>query len=457
MKKLRIFISSPSDVRAERVRAYDVVQALQTKFRAFIRIDTILWEHEPMRATASFQAQIPKPSESDVVICVLWAKIGTRLPSDYQRPDGTIPTGTEWEFEDAFNAYKLHGTPDLLVYRKTAAPEIKVTSNEMLEEWLRQKKALDTVLTRWFQDHEGAFQAAFNTFDSDEEFEKLLTTHLEKIINARLDKPGPISWTEGSPFRGLDVFQVHHQNIFFGRDLAVAEITSRLLEQSSHGRVFLMVLGMSGCGKSSLVRAGVLPELMRPGVADGVVCWRWAILRPSEASGTLLECLANALFRDKNALPELSQLGYDPHSFAAFLAAAPAHTIPLVEAALARAAQQFAQGTLRSTPPEARFILVVDQLEEMFTSERFDPVQRDAFIGALSAFSRSGLVWVVTTMRTDLYFRCAEIDGLRALKSDDGQYRSEPARRFGDRPDHSHAGAGRRPGVRDPSCDAPEA
>lgn len=426
MKTLRIFISSPSDVRAERVHAYDVVQRLQTKFRAFIKIEPILWEHEPMRATASFQAQIPKPSESDVVVCVLWAKIGTRLPKEYKRPDGSIPTGTEWEFEDAYESYKTRGTPDLLVYRKTAAPEIKVTSNEMLEEWLSQKKALDSFLTHWFQDHEGAFQAAFNSFATDEEFEKLLTTHLEKIISVRLEKPAPISWTEGSPFRGLDVFHFQHENIFFGRDLAIAEITNRLLDQSLRGRVFLVVLGMSGCGKSSLVRAGVLPELMRPGVVSGVGCWRWAILRPSEASGTLTEGLASALFSEKNALPELSQLGYDAQHFAAFLQDAPAHAIPLVEAALAKVAQRFAQDTLRSKPPEARLILVIDQLEEMFTIERFDASQRTAFIGAISALSRSGLVWVITTMRSDLYARCAEIEGFRELKSDDGQYDLSP-------------------------------
>ena len=309
MKTLRIFISSPSDVRAERVRAYDVVQRLQTKFRAFIKIETILWEHEPMRATASFQAQIPKPSESDVVVCVLWARIGMRLPQDYKRADGTVPTGTEWEFEDAFESYKTKQTPDLLVYRKTALPEIKVTSDQMLEEWQRQRKALDAFLDRWFKDHDGAFQAGFNTFSTDEDFEKILETHLEKIISLRLDKPELISWTEGSPFRGLDVFQIQHQKIFFGRDLAIAEITQRLLDQSSKGRVFLLALGMSGCGKSSLVRAGVLPELMRPGVVKNVGCWRWTVLRPSEANGTLTEGLSSALFREKNALPELGEPG----------------------------------------------------------------------------------------------------------------------------------------------------
>jgi hypothetical protein len=143
LKTLRIFISSPGDVRPERVRAYDALQKLQTKFRAFIRIEPILWEHEAMRATATFQAQIIPPSKTDIVVCILWARIGMRLPADYRRLDGTTPTGTEWEFEDAYASYALRGTPDLLVYRKTAAPTIQVESDEQLVEWQRQKKALD--------------------------------------------------------------------------------------------------------------------------------------------------------------------------------------------------------------------------------------------------------------------------------------------------------------------------
>jgi WD40 repeat protein len=422
MKTLRIFISSPSDVRSERVRAYDVVQRLQEKFQAHIRIESILWEDEPMRATASYQPQIPRPSDSDVVVCVLWARIGTRLPQEFKRADGSIPTGTEWEFEDALESYKKRGTPDLLVYRKIAQSNIMADNVETVKEWVSQKEALDAFLDKWFRDNQGAFKAAFNTFNSDVEFEKLLTTHLEKMISLRLDKPETIIWPQGSPFRGLDIFQLDHQAIFFGRDLAIAEITSRLLEQSSRGRAFLVVLGMSGCGKSSLVRAGVLAELMRPGVVENVGCWRWAIMRPSEASGTLTECLASVLYSDKNALPELADLGYDVQQFAALLQDAPTHAIPLVEAALARAARLFAQESLRSQTPEARLILVIDQLEEMFTVERFNAPQRYAFINAISALSRSGLAWVITTMRSDLYARCAEIDELRALKSDNGQY-----------------------------------
>ncbi|HTX64373.1 MAG TPA: hypothetical protein VMD31_01260 [Opitutaceae bacterium] len=425
MKTLRIFISSPSDVRSERVRAYDVVQRLQTKYRAFIKIEAILWEDEPMRATATFQAQIPKPSETDVVICVLWARIGTRLPQDYKRPDGTVPTGTEWEFEDAYASFQLRGTPDLLVYRKIAPPSIVVTSQQMLEEWIRQKQALDAFVERWLHDHEGGFRAAFTSFNTDDEFEKVLTEHLDKVISRRMEAKAPITWTEGSPFRGLEVFEPQHEKIFFGRDLAIAEITGRLIEQSQRGRVFLMILGMSGCGKSSLVRAGVLPELMRPGVVAGVGCWRWAILRPGESSGTLLDGLAGALTGDR-ALPELVQLGYSAEKLSACLREAPTHAVPLIEAALGQAAKKYAQETLRGQAPEARLILVVDQMEEAFTNERFDLAQRVASTQALTALSRSGLVWVIATVRSDLYHYYTESEAFRALRGDDGQYDLSP-------------------------------
>jgi eukaryotic-like serine/threonine-protein kinase len=141
MKTLRIFISSPGDVRLERVRAFEVIGRLQTKFRAFLKLEPILWEHDAQRGWATFQANILPPSKTDIVLCILWARIGMRLPEDYKRADGSVPTGTEWEFEDAYAGYKLNGTPDLYVYRKTANPTIEVTSEESLEEWRGQKRA----------------------------------------------------------------------------------------------------------------------------------------------------------------------------------------------------------------------------------------------------------------------------------------------------------------------------
>jgi len=64
------------------------------------------------------------------------------LPQDYKRADGTVPTGTEWEFEDAYANYKLNGIPDLYVYRMMANPTIEVTSEESLEEWRQSRRPL---------------------------------------------------------------------------------------------------------------------------------------------------------------------------------------------------------------------------------------------------------------------------------------------------------------------------
>jgi hypothetical protein len=137
---------------------------------------------------ATFQANILPPSKTDIVLCVLRAPIGMRLPEDYKRADGAVPTGTEWEFEDANASYKLNGTPDLYVYRKTANPTIEATSEESLEEWGGQKRALDLFFERWFRNHDGAFKAGFNTFQRDEELGKMLEQHLEKVINQRIQQ-----------------------------------------------------------------------------------------------------------------------------------------------------------------------------------------------------------------------------------------------------------------------------
>jgi hypothetical protein len=342
-----------------------------------------------------------------------------RLPEDYKRADGSVPTGTEWEFEDAYAGYKLNGTPDLYVYRKTANPTIEVTSEESLEEWRRQKRALDLFFERWFRDHDGAFKAGFNTFKRDDEFGKMLEQHLEKVINQRIqrqegysaEEERKITWFEGSPFRGLSAFQPEHAPVFFGRELETREITDRLMAQSGAGKVFLMILGMSGCGKSSLVRAGVLPALLQPGAVPGVDCWRWLILRPGEVQDDLVAGLAHGLLSSQ-ALPELEMLGFNVPQLSSLLSEAPAHAIPPLDAALRQAGRQAGAERMLTGTLTCRLLVIVDQLEELFTLERFDPGQRQRFIRALGSLCRSGLAWIVTTMRSDLYARCGEVEEL---------------------------------------------
>ncbi len=76
MTNLSIFISSPGDLDEERHRATRVIKRLQGEFVRFIKLTPILWEHSPKRATEHFQEQIVLPSQTDVVVCILWSRLG---------------------------------------------------------------------------------------------------------------------------------------------------------------------------------------------------------------------------------------------------------------------------------------------------------------------------------------------------------------------------------------------
>ena len=75
-----------------------------------------------------------------------------------------------------------------------------------------------------------------------------------------------------SPFRGLDVFDFDHADLFFGRARAIAACIERLEQLAASGKAFLLIYGMSGSGKSSLLRAGLLPAITRPGAVPGSRC-----------------------------------------------------------------------------------------------------------------------------------------------------------------------------------------
>src|ERR1700693_1479748 len=96
--KLRIFVSSPGDVAEERALTGRVIKRLQDEFSPQCDLEPIFWEHEPLLATDNFQTQIFRASETDIVICILWSRLGTRLPSSFTRTDGSpYQSGTEFE------------------------------------------------------------------------------------------------------------------------------------------------------------------------------------------------------------------------------------------------------------------------------------------------------------------------------------------------------------------------
>ena len=432
MDRLRVFVSSPGDVAEERILAQRVIERLRGEFAGRAVIEPIFWEHEPLVATASFQEQIVRPSETEVVVSIVWSRLGTRLPTDFTRSDGTTyASGTEFEFEDAVAAFERQGTPRLLVYRKTREPQVSLRDRDELMVRLQQREALEAFLDSWFHDRaDGSLKAAFHPFESPSELEDLLETHLRKLILERLpelaggDAPAAV-WDQGSPFRGLDSFEFEHAPVFFGRTDAVAGLLESLRLQADDDRAFVLVLGGSGGGKSSLVKAGVLPLLTQPGVIEGVMAWRRAVMRPSDSPGDLLVGLAAALLQPE-ALPEMDTGNLSSVELAPLLGATPEGTVQttvqLVRAALARVTDGLVGEDHGGPRPEVRLALVIDQLEEIFTQDGLDDEARQAFVASIDALARSGQVWVLATLRSDFYPRCAELPRLQELKHGHGQF-----------------------------------
>lgn len=187
------------------------------------------------------------------------------------------------------------------------------------------------------------------------------------------------------PFRGLLHFDVEDTVVFFGREQETDELL-RLLSKDS----FLLVMGDSGCGKSSLVRAGLVPALLRGRFNDGrawVNDWRIAITRPgSDPFGELAE-----------SLPDLASSVSDRPE-----------RIHLNRKLLAERPDGLRDIIAGSVPPGARTLLVVDQFEELFTLT-LDAVVRRRYIDCLLRATNvegSRPMHTVVTLRADFFGRC---------------------------------------------------
>lgn len=406
-KTMKIFISSPGDVRPERLIAERVVERLDREFAYHCRIEPVLWERKPLVATKHFQDDIPLPSSSDIVVVIVWTRLGTALPSPkfFGAMTGSRVTGTEWEFEEAYKANAERGTPDLLVYRKTAPSLVSLRGDEA-EERRRQAHLVDDFIHQWFIDSsDGTFKAGSHTFEHPAELEEVLETHLRaKIIEhlGGVPEMHGIRWHKGSPFRGLESFEIEHAQVFFGRTHARHELRQILTARLEAGCPFLLIMGASGSGKSSLVKAGLLPDLQLTGMLPNFGKVYFAVMRPSDNGGDPNMALAAALLSSK-ALPKLPLA---PEK----LAAIPPEELARVVVSELQALSQTAG---LAKPWEARLVLVVDQLEELF-AEAIPQEQRVLFVAKLETLARSGIV-VLATMRSDYFDRLDTLPQLAAL------------------------------------------
>jgi WD40 repeat protein/DNA-binding SARP family transcriptional activator len=212
------------------------------------------------------------------------------------------------------------------------------------------------------------------------------------------------------PYKGLARFEPADSQLFFGRERLVAELVTHLV-----GPGLLGVVGPSGSGKSSVVRAGLLPALA-DGVLPGSARWTRVIIRPGEHP---LGELARAAHR----------VGPEPTGA---VGAAGEEDGPADQPIRALTDADTGDG-------RERLVLVVDQFEEVFTSCR-DEREQTAFLAALTAaaWATDGYASIVVVVRADYYGHCAADRKLAELLAADhvlvGPMSADELRRAIERP-----------------------
>ena len=184
----------------ERETARNIVRRLQMEAGDAITIEPYFWEHEAMSATRDYQQNIPEMSSFDVVVCMLWSRLGTPLhPERHPRPDGGFfESGTEYEFYTAMSAFKEKGTPNIFVFRNHTEPRRPSRPREAREAADRELDRLDHFFERYFQEG-NFFTAAVNEYRTLGEFEDKLSLGLRSYLlehvadaEARSEAGGPI-------------------------------------------------------------------------------------------------------------------------------------------------------------------------------------------------------------------------------------------------------------------------
>jgi WD40 repeat protein/serine/threonine protein kinase len=216
------------------------------------------------------------------------------------------------------------------------------------------------------------------------------------------------------PYKGLNAFQPEDADRFHGREALTEELIRRIQQQK-----VLVVGGASGSGKSSLVRAGLIPAL-RAGAGPGGARCRIVVMTPGR------DALAELYFQLVHALEQ-----------------APGAERPMLRPEDLSARPALARRLAHPSGSEPPLVLCIDQFEELFTLS--PPSQRLPFIEALSAMTdpADSQVRIVLAVRADYYAACAQVPWLAERFTDNqvlvgpmnpAELRraiSEPARRAG--------------------------
>lgn len=272
-------------------------------------------------------------------------------------------------------------TPSADVYAATAILWNLLTGQQPPEPNLVSQR-LDSLPTAWREVIEAGM--ALNPNDRYPDMEKWRSAAQTALTQKSSDiqvVPSVASYNSqiDCPYKGLAAYQPQDAHFFFGREALIDELIRRIQLHRA-----LVVGGPSGSGKSSLVRAGLIPAL-KAGALMGSETWRITLFTPGRDPLTELHYrLTSSLPLDESTM-KLEDLVSNP-SLARHLGSVDDSDTPL--------------------------LLCIDQFEEIFTLAT--EVQRKQFIAALSAMTdpADSNVRIVIAVRADFYGSCAQIPWL---------------------------------------------
>ncbi len=125
-----------------------MIDLSERRFRGRIELEIIAWD-QPGAAVAmeagltpqqAIAQGLPQPEDCDLAVIVLWSRIGTQLPTDFElKEDGTpYLSGTEWEYLNALKGYRANRKPAVWVYRRQGAPQFAADDpalSDKLDQW----------------------------------------------------------------------------------------------------------------------------------------------------------------------------------------------------------------------------------------------------------------------------------------------------------------------------------
>src|SRR6266545_2987647 len=218
-------------------------------------------------------------------------------------------------------------------------------------------------------------------------YEGYTAEQVSLLLSQITTKFQPKPFSGECPYKGLEVFEEEDAGLFFGRERLVEELIGRVKESRT-----VFITGPSGSGKSSLVRAGLIHAL-KEGKIKGSDRWLYETMKPGREP---IKELSLAFSRLKS--PELANY-FQAH----------ANEINILN--------ECAESVLSGSKTQ-RFVLFIDQFEEVFTQINQEE-ERQAFINILSHAGtvENGRVIVLFAMRSDFVSNCATYPMLNELLS----------------------------------------